>query len=198
VGRGGGASVVRAEGVSSRDGEMAKAEARAATRAGRMALPGAVVWDVGAGSGSVSVEWMRAAPRTHAIAIEPRDDRCAMIRENAISLGVPGLTVIEGEAPAAFEGLPAPDAVFIGGGLAGDSEGSLIRAAMAALSPGGRLVANAVTLDSESTLLSTQAEFGGALTRIQIARVEPVGPYQGWRPLMPVTQWAWSKPWGSE
>jgi len=168
------------------DGKMTKAEVRAITLARLMPLRGALLWDVGAGSGSVSIEWMRAAPDARAIAIEPRADRRMLAAANALALGTPRLDLREGAAPAALAGLPAPDAVFIGGGL---SEGA-VKACLAALKPFGRLVANAVTLESEALLLALHARHGGALSRLSVQRAEPVGGLTGWRPLMPVTQWS--------
>lgn len=172
------------------DGTMTKAEVRAITLARLMPFRGALLWDIGCGCGSVAVEWMRAAPDARAIGIEPRADRRALAAANALTLGTPALRLVEGTAPDALAGLPPPDAVFIGGGL---SEGAFA-AAWAALKPRGRLVANAVTLESESLLLSLHARHGGDLTRIAVARAEPVGGLTGWRPAMPVTQWSLAKP----
>ena len=168
------------------DGKMTKREVRALTLARLAPLPDALLWDIGAGCGSVAIEWMRTAPRTRAIALEPRADRRALTAENALSLGVPDLDIREGEAPAALENLPAPDAVFIGGGL---SE-AVFDAAFAALKPGGRLVANAVTLESEAVLLALHARHGGDLVRLAVSRASAVGSLTGWRPAMPVTQWS--------
>jgi len=169
------------------DGQMTKREVRAATLAALMPVAGQLLWDVGAGCGSVAVEWMRAAPRAHSIAIERKAERRAMIAENAEALGTPLLRIVAGEAPAALDGLEAPDAVFIGGGA---SNPAILAAGWAALKPGGRLVANAVTLEGEAALLAWQKEHGGALTRIAVSRAEPVGPFRGWRPMMPVTQYS--------
>lgn len=168
------------------DGTMTKREVRAVTLAKLMPMRGALLWDVGTGCGSVAVEWMRAARYARAIGIEPRADRRAMAAENALALGAPKLELIEGEAPAAFNDLPAPDAIFIGGGL----DQAVFEAAWAALKPLGRLVANAVTLESEQVLIGLQKQHGGELVKLSVNRAEPVGPYRGWRPLMPVTQWA--------
>ena len=173
------------------DGQMTKRELRAATLAALAPVPGGLLWDVGAGCGSVAVEWMRAAPRARAVAIERKAERRTMIAENAESLGTPTLQIVAGEAPAALEGLAAPDAIFVGGGV---SKAGLVETCWAALKPGGRLVANAVTLESEAVLLAWQKAQGGALTRFAISRAEPVGPFQGWRPMMPVTQYAATKP----
>jgi len=169
------------------DGQMTKREVRATTLAALAPVAGQLLWDVGAGCGSIAVEWLRAAPRSRALAIERKAERRAMIAENAESLGTPTLQIIAGEAPAALHGLEAPDAIFIGGGTSNDD---LIAACWQALKPGGRLVANAVTLEGEQALLAWQKQQGGALTRIAISRAEPVGPFRGWRPAMPVTQYA--------
>ncbi len=168
------------------DGTMTKQEVRAATLARLMPMRGALLWDIGTGSGSVAIEWMRAARYARAVGIEPRADRRTMAAANALALGTPQLRLIAGEAPGVLAGLEAPDAVFIGGGLSED----VFDAAWAALRPLGRLVANAVTLESEAVLMRLHARHGGALAKIQITRAEPVGRLTGWRPLMPVTQWA--------
>jgi precorrin-6Y C5,15-methyltransferase (decarboxylating) len=173
------------------DGQLTKREVRAATIAALAPLPGQLLWDVGAGCGAVAIEWLRAARRSRAIAIECSSERCAFIARNAIALGVPDLRVVTGEAPAALAGLPRPDAVFLGGGLGATD---LLETLWDALAPGGRLVANAVTVGGEAHLLEWQARHGGALTRLAISRAAPVGPHLGWRPLMPVTQLAAVKP----
>jgi len=171
------------------DGQITKREIRAMTLAALSPRRGELLWDVGAGAGSVAIEWMLADPSLRAIAIEARSDRAARIRRNAAAFGVPGLEVIEGVAPAAFAGLAQPDALFIGGGAAG-----ALDAAIGALRPGGRLVVNAVTVETEALLMARHATFGGELTRVAIARVEPMGGMQAWRPALPVTQWVWEKP----
>jgi len=171
------------------DGQITKREVRAMTLAALSPRRGELLWDVGAGAGSVAIEWMLADPSMRAIAIEARSDRVARIRRNAAAFGVPGLEVIEGVAPAAFLGLAQPDALFIGGGAAG-----ALAAAVAALRPGGRLVVNAVTIETEALLMARHATLGGELTRVAIARVEPMGSMQAWRPALPVTQWVWEKP----
>jgi len=165
---------------------MTKQEVRAATLARLMPMRGALLWDIGTGCGSVAVEWMRAARYARAIGIEPRADRRAMAAANALALGAPKLELIEGRVPEALTGLPAPDAVFIGGGLSRDT----FEAAWGSLRPLGRLVCNAVTLESEALLLELHKEHGGQLVKLQVNRAEPVGPLTGWRPLMPVTQWS--------
>ncbi|MGK5678393.1 precorrin-6y C5,15-methyltransferase (decarboxylating) subunit CbiE [Actinoplanes sp. URMC 104] len=169
------------------DGQLTKREVRAVTLAVLAPVPGELLWDVGAGSGSVGIEWMRSHPACRAVAVESSPDRLATIRANASALGVPGLQVIEGRAPAALEGLPTPDAVFIGGGLTGDG---VLEACLTALRPGGRLVANAVTVESEAVLAAAHAKLGGELTRLSVSRGSPVGGFTGWRPMMPVTIWS--------
>jgi precorrin-6Y C5,15-methyltransferase (decarboxylating) len=173
------------------DGQITKREIRAVTLSALAPLRGALLWDVGAGAGSVAIEWMLADPSLRAIAVEARADRAARIRRNALALGVPGLTVVGGEAPAALAGLPAPDAVFLGGGA---NDPGVFDAALAALRPGGRFVANAVTLETEALLLARRAELGGELVRIAVTRAVAVAGMTGWRPAMPVTQWVWDKP----
>ena len=168
------------------DGTITKQEVRAATLAKLMPMRGALLWDIGTGSGSVAIEWMRAARYARAIGIEPRADRRAMAAQNALALGVPKLKLIDGTVPCSLEGLDAPDAVFIGGGLSRET----FDAAFASLRPLGRLVANAVTLESEAVLIALHSDHGGDLVKIQTHRAEPVGRLTGWRPSMPVTQWS--------
>jgi len=175
-----------ADALFQHDGTMTKREVRAVTLAKLMPMRGALLWDIGTGCGSVAVEWMRGARYARAIGIEPRADRRAMAAANALALGAPKLELIEGEAPACLAGLEAPDAIFIGGGLSGE----VFDAAWAALKPLGRLVANAVTLESEQVLIGLQAAHGGELVKLSVNRAESVGPYRGWKPLMPVTQWS--------
>lgn len=168
------------------DGQLTKREIRAATLAALRPLPGQVLWDVGAGCGSVAIEWLRAHRSLSAIAIESDPARQDLIARNAAALGAPFLKLIKGNAPQAYDGLPEPDAVFIGGGLSADG---VIDQAWARLKPGGRLVANAVTAEGEARLLGWHARHGGEMTRLSVARLSPVGDLHGWRPLMPVTQW---------
>jgi precorrin-6Y C5,15-methyltransferase (decarboxylating) len=173
------------------DGQITKREIRAVTLAALAPRRSELLWDIGAGSGSISIEWMLAHPSMRAIAIEADPERAARIRRNALACGVPGLIVLEGQAPQAIAGLETPDAIFIGGG---GSEPGVMEAVIAALPSGGRLVANAVTLEMEALLLASHARLGGDLTRIAVSRTAPVGTMQGWRPAMPVTQWSWVKP----
>lgn len=167
------------------DGQMTKREVRAATLAALAPAPGQVLWDVGAGCGSVGIEWLRLDPRNRAIAIEKDIQRAALIAHNAASLGVPKLHIVIGAAPLVMRDLDPPNAIFLGGGL---SVPDLIETCWAALRGGGRLVANAVTLEGEQALVAFRAAQGGELTRIAVSRARPVGPFTGWRALMPVTQ----------
>lgn len=173
------------------DGQLTKAEIRAVTLAALRPRAGALLWDVGAGAGSVSIEWCLRHPANRALAVESRSERARRIARNAAGLGVPDrVRIVEGAAPAALDGLARPDAVFVGGGV---SEPGVIEACTDALVPGGRMVANAVTLESEAVLLSAFARHGGDLRRIAVSRAAPVGGLHGWRPAMPVTQWSWTK-----
>ncbi len=173
------------------DGQMTKRETRAVTLSALSPFPGGLLWDIGAGCGSVSVEWMRSDPLNRAVAVEPKAARRAMIAENAETLGVPSLEIIDGTAPDALQDLPAPDSIFVGGGASSDG---VVDACWSALKPGGHLVANCVTLEGEAELLRRFETLGGDLIRLAVSRAEPVGPYHGWRPLMPVTKWRIRKP----
>jgi precorrin-6B C5,15-methyltransferase / cobalt-precorrin-6B C5,C15-methyltransferase len=177
------------------DGQLTKREVRAVTLAALAPLPGQVLWDVGAGSGSIAIEWLRAVPRhrpagrgeARAVAIERDVDRCAMIARNAAALGVPQLQIVSAEAPAALDGLePAPDTVFVGGGIA---QPEMLDVAWSALSPGGCLIANAVTVEGEARLIDFRGAHGGGLTRLAVSRAEPVGRLSAFKPLMEVTQY---------
>jgi precorrin-6Y C5,15-methyltransferase (decarboxylating) len=169
------------------DGQLTKREVRAATLARLAPLPGQRLWDVGAGSGTIGIEWMRAHPSCSCVAFEMREDRVIRIQTNAKRLGVPTLKVIAGTAPTSFNGLDAPNAIFIGGGLMAER---MFEECWARLSNGGRLVVNAVTIESEANLAILNKLYGGELVRILVARAEPIGSVLGWRPLMPITQWA--------
>ena len=168
------------------DGQITKRVVRAATLSALAPLPGERLWDIGAGSGSIAIEWLRAGGGS-AIAIERAGERVALIAENAALLGVPELEIVAGEAPTALSDLPPPDAVFIGGGV---STAGVLEGAWDALRPGGRLVANAVTTAAEARLLAWQAARGGRLTRIAVSEAAPLGGGMAWRPLLPVTQLA--------
>jgi precorrin-6B C5,15-methyltransferase / cobalt-precorrin-6B C5,C15-methyltransferase len=173
------------------DGQLTKRAVRAITLANLAPLPGERLWDIGAGCGSVAIEWLRASEGGVAVAIEQRADRAAMIARNAAALGVPGLQIVVGVAPQALAGLDPPDAIFIGGGI---GQCDLLPAAWGALCPGGRLVANVVSLAGERTLLDWQLRHGGSLTRIAVSHAEPLGSQLAWRPLLPVMQLAATKP----
>ncbi|MCY7272363.1 MAG: precorrin-6Y C5,15-methyltransferase (decarboxylating) subunit CbiT, partial [Phormidesmis sp. CAN_BIN44] len=150
------------------------------------------LWDVGAGCGSISIEWLRSHPRCRAIAIERHPTRLQTIADNASALGVPHLKVVAGDAPEVLQDLPQPDAIFIGGGATADR---LLDVCWGALRPGGRLVINAVTIESEQIVLHYHRLYGGDLTRIGIQRADAIGTFLGWKPLIPVTQWKAIKPW---
>jgi precorrin-6Y C5,15-methyltransferase (decarboxylating) len=172
------------------DGNITKAEVRAIALAALAPLPGSVLWDVGAGSGSIAIEFLRLEPQARAFAIERRPDRVAALRANALALGVPGLEIIEGTAPAALVSLPDPDRIFLGGGVA---EKGLIDYLCERLRPAGRLVAHAISLEGERVLLAFVARHGGQLRRIAIDRAEPRGGRTLWRPLAPVIQLVWER-----
>jgi precorrin-6Y C5,15-methyltransferase (decarboxylating) len=172
------------------DGQITKREIRAATLAALTPRRGERLWDVGAGSGSIGIEWMLCDPANTAVAIEERPDRAARIARNAAALGVPGLSIVIGRAPAVFADLPPPDAIFIGGGA---SEDDVIDQAWAALPVGGPLVANAVTIETQAMLYQRFKTKGGELVQMQVAQAAPVGTFFGWRPAMPVVQWRITK-----
>jgi precorrin-6B C5,15-methyltransferase / cobalt-precorrin-6B C5,C15-methyltransferase len=168
------------------DGQLTKRHVRAITLSTLAPAPGELLWDVGGGAGSIGIEWMRHHPACRAISVERDPDRVAQIRRNAEALGVPGLQIVTGSAPPVLAGLPAPDAIFIGGGA---GTPGLIDTCWRALAPGGRIVANVTTLESEQAVVAARSAHGGELTRIEITKAAPIGRYTGWRPAMPVTQW---------
>jgi len=174
------------------DGQLTKREVRAATIASLMPSPHRLLWDIGAGSGSIAIEWMRAAPNSSAIAFEQAPERLAMISANAEALGTPSLSIVPGTAPASLAGQPSPDAVFIGGGVCDEA---IFPAAWPRLTPGGMLVANTVTLEGNARLAALQQSHGGDLVGIDIAYLEQLGSRRGLRPRMPVLQWRVQKPW---
>jgi len=173
------------------DGQLTKREVRAATLAKLAPYPGALLWDIGAGSGAIAIEWMRAARDARAIAFERESERLQMIAINAGKLGVPTLRIADSAAPASFAGHHTPDAIFIGGDVGNET---LFHAAWSALRPGGRLVANAVTLDGEAALYDRHDRLGGDLVRIDVAVLDRIGAQRVMRPRMAVTQWSVSKP----
>jgi precorrin-6B C5,15-methyltransferase / cobalt-precorrin-6B C5,C15-methyltransferase len=168
------------------DGQITKREVRAATLAALAPAPDQVLWDIGAGSGSVSIEWMRSTRGCEAIAIEVNSARAAMIVRNADALGAPRLKIVAGEAPAALDGLATPHAVFIGGGI--DHEG-VFNVAWSKLKAGGRLVANTVTLEGDARLIALQGKHGGELVRMDVSTLTKVGELRAMRPRMSVLQW---------
>lgn len=180
------ATAGRDDGLFEHDGQITKREIRAVTLA--LLAPGRndYLWDIGAGSGAIGIEWMLSHPSNRAVAIEARADRVERIQANARACGVPGLESVEGRAPEALAGLPDPDAVFIGGGL---TTPGLITACWQALPPGGRLVANSVTLEGDAVLAHAVAQHGGRLVRSNVSRTESLGAFSGWSPLRPVTTW---------
>jgi precorrin-6Y C5,15-methyltransferase (decarboxylating) len=171
------------------DGLITKREFRALALAKLMPHPGGLLWDIGAGSGSIAIEWMRAADHARAVALEPNDSRRAAAARNATTLGAPGLELIGARAPEALAVLPAPDAIFIGGGLTPRT----LAACLDALRPGGRLVAHSVSLQSEAMLLAAYQRHQGELVRIAVDRAAPLGAMTAWQPARPVMQWAWRK-----
>jgi len=173
------------------DGQITKRAVRAVTLSSLAPRRGEFLWDIGAGSGSVAIEWMLVDPSMRAIAFERRADRAARIRRNSAAFGVPGLEIVEDVAPAALADREPPDAVFIGGGA---SDAGVLDAATSVLRAGGRLVVNAVTLETEVLLIARHAALGGEMIRIAISRAGAIGEKTGWRSAMPVTQWAWTKP----
>ncbi|MBF6331389.1 precorrin-6y C5,15-methyltransferase (decarboxylating) subunit CbiE [Nocardia transvalensis] len=177
--------------VYSGDGQLTKTEVRALSLAALAPAPGELLWDVGGGSGTIAIEWCRTHPSCRAVTFERSEPRRGQIAANATALGVPGIDV-RGEVPADLDvDLPSPDAIFLGGGL---TEPGVFETCWARLRPGGRLVANAVTAESEALLVAWAATSGGSLRKFQIYRGEPLGGFTTWRPHLPITQWAVVKP----
>lgn len=179
----------RADALFAHDGQITKYEVRAVTLAALAPTPGALLWDIGCGSGAIGVEWSLAHPACRAIGIEADPVRAARAAANAAALGVPSLRVVTGAAPAALYGLPPPDAVFVGGG----AEDGALDAAWDALRPRGRMVANAVMAETEAMLLHALRTHGGTLTRIGVERLGPLGTGHGFVPARTITQWAATK-----
>ncbi|NMZ81111.1 precorrin-6y C5,15-methyltransferase (decarboxylating) subunit CbiE [Pseudomonas mandelii] len=173
------------------DGQLTKRDVRAITLARLAPVPGELLWDVGAGSGSIGIEWMRAHPSCRTLAIEADEGRQLLIEHNRDTLGVPGLQLIRGSAPQALAGLELPDAIFIGGGVTREG---VLDTCWAQLKPGGRLIANAVTLQSEVTLMTWRERHGGELTRIHVAQAQPLGEFDTWRQALPITLLDVTKP----
>jgi precorrin-6Y C5,15-methyltransferase (decarboxylating) len=166
------------------DGQLTKRDVRAITLARLAPVPGELLWDVGAGCGSIGIEWMRAHPTCRAVAIESNEDRQQLIEFNRDALGVPGLQLVRGRAPDALEGLEPPDAIFIGGGV---TRAGVLDSCWQQLRSGGRLIANAVTLQSEAMLVNWREQHGGDLTRIHLAHAKPLGEFDTWRQALPIT-----------
>lgn len=173
------------------DGQITKREIRAVTLSSLAPRQGELLWDIGCGSGSIAIEWMLRHPANRAIAIDENDSRAARAARNAASLGVPALQVVTGTAPAALAGLPEPDAVFVGGGA---QEPGLLESAWSVLKPGGRIVVNGVTVETEVVLIAARERWGGSLTRLSVERLDRLGSMHGFRPAMTVTQWTAVKP----
>ena len=172
------------------DGQLTKRNLRASALAHLLPRPGEMLWDVGAGAGSVAIEWLRCHPTCRAVAVERNQDRVNRIQANASRLGVPGLSVQHGSAPEALTGLPQPDAVFVGGGATSETVGRC----WSALAPGGRLVVHAVTHETEMVITDEWRRHGGELTRISVESLEPIGSYHGWKPARAIVQWSVLKP----
>ncbi len=174
------------------DGQLTKQHIRASALAALRPRPGELLWDVGAGAGSIGIEWARQDPRNRTLAIERSPERADRIIRNAARLGVPEVRVVEGPAAAAVVGedLPAPDAVFIGGGATQE----VIEACWDALRPGGRLVVHTVTLETEQVVIQAWQRHGGDLARLGVETARPIGRFTGWKPARPVVQWAATKP----
>ena len=173
------------------DGQLTKRDLRAAVLARLAPQPGQLLWDVGAGAGSVGIEWMRAHPTCRTLAVEADGTRAERVARNAARLGVPGLEVVPGRAPDALADLPDPHAVFVGGGA---TARGLLDLCRDRLRPGGRLVVHGVTLESEQVLAAAYAAHGGELTRTSVEHAAALGSFTGWTPARAVTQWAWTKP----
>lgn len=174
------------------DGQLTKREVRAATLSALAPAPDQLLWDIGAGCGSVSIEWMRSTRGCEAIAFEHNAERLAMIAQNMDALGTPRLKVVAGKAPETFANLKAPHAIFIGGGI---GNAGVFETAWEKLRPAGRLVANVVTIEGEMHLYDLQEKHGGELVKIEISNLTSVGPYRAMKPRMAVTQWRVQKPW---
>ncbi len=177
--------------VFENDGQLTKREVRAVTLSALAPRQGELLWDVGLGAGSIAIEWLLRHASLKAIGFEERPERAARAARNAAALGTPNLQIVRGRAPEAFVGLPRPDVVFIGGGL---SDPGVLDAAWSVLKPGGRLVVNAVSLESEARLIEGFQRHGGELVRLQVSRTHRIGTVFAWRSGTPVTQWRTRKP----
>ena len=169
---------------------LTKRDLRASALARLAPTPGGVLWDVGAGAGSVGIEWMRAHPSCRTVAVESHPERAANVARNAARLGVPGLRVVEGRAPDALADLPQPDAVFVGGGATREG---VLDTVWTRLGPGGRLVVHAVTLETERVVVDWASRVGGEMARVSVETARPIGTFTGWEPARAVVQWAVTK-----
>jgi len=179
--------------IFNNDGQITKREIRAATVAKLTPFKDDLLWDIGAGSGSISIEWMRSGKNLKAIAIESNSRRIEFLKKNAIELAVPNLEIIQGRAPDILLGLKKPNAIFIGGGLSGNNGIEIIEKSINSLLPNGRLVINAVTIETEILLINNYKKYGGDLTRIAVSKVKKVGSSIAWDDYMPVVQWSYHK-----
>ena len=173
------------------DGQLTKRDIRAVTLAHLAPLPGEVLWDVGAGCGSIGIEWMRSHPSCRAMAIEADEKRQDLIVYNSKALGVPDLQLVRGEAPMVLGGLDSPDAIFIGGGV---TDAGVMETCWRGLKPGGRFVANAVTIQSEMALIDWRTTYGGELLKLNVSHAQPLGGFDSWRAALPVTIYTARKP----
>ncbi len=173
------------------DGQLTKRDVRAVTLSALAPRQGELLWDIGLGAGSIAIEWLLRHPSLKAIGFEERAERAARAARNAATLGTPDLQIVQGRAPETFDGLPQPDAVFIGGGL---SDPGVLDAVWSALKPSGRLVANTVSIDSEARLIESFQRHGGELVRLQASKAHKIGTVFAWRSATPVTQWRARKP----
>ena len=179
------------DGLFENDGQLTKREVRAVTLSALAPRQGELLWDIGLGAGSIAIEWLLRHPSLKAIGFEERPERAARAARNAATLGTPDLQIVQGRAPEAFANLPRPDAVFIGGGL---SDPGVLDAVWSALKPGGRLVANTVSIDSEARVIEGFQRHGGELVRLQASKAHRIGSVFAWRSATPVTQWRVRKP----
>lgn len=172
------------------DGQLTKQPIRALTVSALAPAHRELLWDIGSGSGSVAIEWLRTIPTGYAIAFESDSGRAATLLDNARRHGVAGRLTIRGAAPEACVDAPVPDTAFIGGGMTAE----LLETVWSALPAGGRLVANAVTLENQQLVSEWYVREGGSLRRYGVETAAPLGTMTTWRPSLPIVQWAAVKP----
>ena len=178
--------------VYENDGQLTKREVRAITLAQLQPLSGQVLWDIGSGSGAISIEWLRLGGHRRAIAIEKKPERAEALRRNADNLGAADIKIYEGDFLSIKDEIKCqPDAIFIGGGA---SNLDLLKVAWSSLNPGGRIVVNVVSIEAVQALVNFRKTNGGELSRITIERSSQIGSFNAFKPLMPVTQFVASKP----